>query len=270
MWFDYDNESDWTDDHPYDDDIEDTILAWKRLADSYSEEALILSTDLYHKLANIKCKKVLEDQMIRLVEGDFKDLKEILVFQLDKLFQRRIFRKFKNKFIVSNTENALTNENNESNQINHINRPSCRSNNDIETPIHAWKILAKSYSEKAGEKSGDLYKQLSKIKSKKVLKDQMIRLGKTLFHNFYFTFFSEEDFDDLKETLLFGIESYECEGGSFCVLRCEFEERINEDPNEGQCQEHMKWFDCDCDIQPADLFDQFELERLGLTADQIE
>ena len=164
-----------------------------------------------------------------------------MLFQLDKLFKRRIFRRFKERFVVSNsTENAHTNENKESSQINHIiNRPSCHSNIDIETPIHAWKILAKSYSEKAGEFSGDLYKQLSKIKCKNVLKDQMIRLGKTLFLNLYFTIFSEEDFDRLKETLLFEIESYEREGGCFCELTCEFEERIDDDPNEEQCQEHM-------------------------------
>ena len=193
-----------------------------------------------------------------------------MLFQLDKLFKRRIFQRFKNRFVVSNsTDNALTNENNESSQINHINQPSCRSNNDIETPIHAWKILAKSYSEKAGEFSSDLYKQLSKIKCKNVLKDQMIRLGKILFLNFYFILFLEEDFDRLKETLLFGIESYEREGGDFCELTCEFDERIDDDPNEGQCQEHIKWFGC-CDEEPADLFDQFELERLGLVADQTE
>ena len=64
MW--YDDEYDWTDDHPYDDDIEDTIYAWERLADSYSEEARILSTDIYHKLTNIKCKKELSDLMIQL------------------------------------------------------------------------------------------------------------------------------------------------------------------------------------------------------------
>lgn len=194
-----------------------------------------------------------------------------MLFQLDKLFKRRIFRRFKERFVVSNsTENALTNENNESSQINHIiNRPSCHSNIDIETSIHAWRILAKSYSEEAGELSGDLYKQLSKIKCKSVLKDQMIRLGETLFFNLYITIFSEEDFNRLKENLLFEIESYEREGGCFCELTCEFEERIEDDPNEGQCQEHMKWFGC-CDEQPADLFDQFELERLGLVADQTK
>ena len=94
MWFDYDDEYDWTDDHPYDDDIEDTILAWKRLADSYSEEALQLSKDLYHKLANIKCKKVLEDQMIRLGKTQIH-------YYFYKHLSRRRFQRFKRNFGIS-------------------------------------------------------------------------------------------------------------------------------------------------------------------------
>ena len=175
-------------------DIETTIHAWRILAKSYNEKVGQFSSDLYQQLANIKCKKVLSDQMITLgktqfhnhdfnkfSEEDFKDLKEILLFQIDKLFKRRIFKRFKNlNFAVSSTNN--TNENTmKTNQINNNQQPSWYPNNDIETAMHAWRISAKSYSEEAKELSSDLYKQLSKIKCKKILKNQMIRLGKTNF-----------------------------------------------------------------------------------------
>ena len=196
--------------HPYDDDIETTMFAWNRLADSYNEKVGQFSSDLYQQLANIKCKKVLSDQMITLgktqfhnhdfnkfSEEDFKDLKEILLFQIDKLFKRRIFKRFKNlNFAVSSTDNTLTDENTmKSNQINHTmnQQPSCHLDNDhIETAIHAWRISAKSYSEEAKELSSDLYKQLSKIKCKKILKNQMIRLGKTQFRNQFLTSFQKK------------------------------------------------------------------------------
>ena len=112
------------------------------------------------------------------------------MFQIDKLFKRRIFKRFKNlNFAISNTtDNALTNGNTmkESNQTNHIinQQSSCHLDNDIiETTLHAWRISANSYNEKAKRMSNDLYKQLSKIKCEKVLKNQMIRLGKTQFHD---------------------------------------------------------------------------------------
>ena len=125
-------------------------------------------------------------------EKDFKDLKEILLFQIDKLFKRRIFKRFKNlNFAVSSTDN--TNENTmKTNQINNNQQPSCHPNNDIETAMHAWRISAKSYSEEAKELSSDLYKQLSKIKCKKILKNQMIRLGKTQFRNQFLTSFQKK------------------------------------------------------------------------------
>ena len=53
---------------------------------------------------------------------------------------------------------------------------------DIETTIYAWERLAKSYNEEVRKLSWDLYEQLSKIRCKKVLTDQMTRLSKTDFH----------------------------------------------------------------------------------------
>ena len=53
----------------------------------------------------------------------------------------------------------------------------------------------------------------------------MIRLGKTLFHNRYFTTSSAEDFNDLKETLLFNIDHYEGEHGIFQELWGDFLEK---------------------------------------------
>ena len=52
--------------HPYDDDIETTMFAWNRLADSYNEKVGQFSSDLYQHLANIKCKNELNDKMKRL------------------------------------------------------------------------------------------------------------------------------------------------------------------------------------------------------------
>ena len=83
-------------DHPYDDDIETTVLAWYRLAKSYSEKALEFSKDLYQQLAIIKCKRKLTNQITRIgktncfyyclnkiSEEDFKDLRETLCSEID-------------------------------------------------------------------------------------------------------------------------------------------------------------------------------------------
>ena len=92
-----------------------------------------------------------------------------------------------------------------------------------------WYRLTKSYCEKAEELSSELYKQLSRIKCKKVLNDQMIRLGKTLFRNHVFTTFSEEDFKDLRNTLLLHIDHFESESGLFGELWNELMERLSLD-----------------------------------------
>ena len=111
-----------------------------------------------------------------------------MLFQINKLLKRRIFQRFKRIFSdLNTTDNALTNENtiNKFNDINQIinHQPSSHGYNDerIEATMMAWYRLTKSYSEKAEKLSSELYKQLSKIKCKKVLSDQMIRIGKTLF-----------------------------------------------------------------------------------------
>ena len=164
------------------------------------------------------------------LEKDFKDLKEISLFQINKLLKRRIFQRFKRNFVDS-TGNALANENtmNKFNDINQIitHQPSHHGydNEIIETKMMTWYRLTKSYSKEAEKLSSELYKKLSKIKSKKVLSNQMIRLGKTLFHNRYFTTSSAEDFNDLKETLLFNIDHYEGEHGIFGELWGDFLEK---------------------------------------------
>ena len=85
------------------------------------------------------------------------------------------------------------------------------NDDDIETTMLAWYRLANTYSEQAEEFSNDLYEQLSKIKCEKVLRNQIIRIGKTQFRNHFLNNFSEEDLKDLKETLLFQIDNYQNE-----------------------------------------------------------
>ena len=169
-------------------------------------------------------------------EENFKDLREISLFQINKLLKRRIFQRLRRNFVCSkNTDNGLTNENtiNKFNDINQIinHQPSSHGYNDerIEATMMAWYRLTKSYSEKAEELSSELYKQLSRIKCKKVLNDQMIRLGKTLFRNHVFTTFSEEDFKDLRNTLLLHIDHFESESGLFGELWNELMERLSLD-----------------------------------------
>ena len=199
-------------DHPYDDDIEKTISEWGMLTLTYNRKVGRLY--LYGQLSEINCEKELKDQMTRIgktqfhnhvfktfSEKDFKDLKEILLFQINKLLKRRIFQRFKRKFADSNsTDNAMTNVNtvNKFNDINQIinHQPSCHGyfNERIEATMMTWYRLTKSYCEETKYLSNELYNRLSKIKCKKVLKDQMIRLGKTLlsngkFHKFFSTRF---------------------------------------------------------------------------------
>ena len=50
---------------------------------------------------------------------------------------------------------------------------------DVETTIHAWRLLANFYCEKSGELGSDLFEHLSKINCEKELRDQMTRIGKT-------------------------------------------------------------------------------------------
>ena len=57
--------------YPYDDEIETTMLAWERLAESYCEKARIISTDLYQQLSKIKCKKTLTNQITRIGKPSF-------------------------------------------------------------------------------------------------------------------------------------------------------------------------------------------------------
>ena len=197
--FDWIYEHDFEQAHPYDDDIETTIHAWRLLAKSHSKK--IHELYLCGPLSEINCGEVLNRQFARIsktqshnhvfttfLEEDFKDLKEIVLFQINKLLKRRIFQRFKRRFSELNTtDNALTSENtiNKFNDINQIinHQPSSRGYNDerIEATMMAWYRLTKSYSKRAEELSNDLYKQLSKIKCKKVLNDQMIRIGKTQF-----------------------------------------------------------------------------------------
>ena len=159
------------------------------------------------------------------------------LFQINKLLKRRIFQRFKRNFVDS-TGNALANENtmNKFNDINQIitHQPSHHGYNNeiIETKMMTWYRLTKSYSEEAEKLSSELYKQLSKIKCKKVLSNQMIRLGKTLFRNRYFTTSSAEDFNDLKETLLFNIDHYEGEHGIFGEIWIDFLDKKYDSEND--------------------------------------
>ena len=100
------------------------------------------------------------------------------------------------------------------------------NDDDIETTILAWYRLANTYSEQAEEFSNDLYEQLSKIKCDKVLRNQIIRIGKTQFRNHFLNNLSEEDLKDLKETLLFQIDNYQNE--LFDELIAGFEESDTE------------------------------------------
>ena len=56
---------------PNDDDIETTMLAWYRLANTYSEQAEEFANDLYEQLSKIKCEKVLRNQIIRIGKTQF-------------------------------------------------------------------------------------------------------------------------------------------------------------------------------------------------------
>ena len=100
------------------------------------------------------------------------------------------------------------------------------NDDDIETTMLAWYRLANTYSEQAEEFANDLYEQLSKIKCDKVLRNQIIRIGKTQFRNHFLNNFSEEDLKDLKETLLFQIDNYQNE--LFDELIAGFEESDTE------------------------------------------
>ena len=100
------------------------------------------------------------------------------------------------------------------------------NDDDIETTILAWYRLANTYSEQAEEFANDLYEQLSKIKCDKVLRNQIIRIGKTQFRNHFLNNLSEEDLKDLKETLLFQIDNYQNE--LFDELIAGFEESDTE------------------------------------------
>ena len=114
---------------PNDDDIETTMLAWYRLANTYSEQAEEFSNDLYEQLSKIKCDKELRNQIIRigktqfrnhflnnLSEEDLKDLKETLLFQIDN-YQNELFDELIAGFEESDTEN-IQSEENESDEIN--------------------------------------------------------------------------------------------------------------------------------------------------------
>ena len=57
--------------HPYDANIETTIHAWKRLANSYCEKAEELASGLYEQLLEIECKTIQRDQFIRLGKNQF-------------------------------------------------------------------------------------------------------------------------------------------------------------------------------------------------------
>ena len=67
----------------------------------------------------------------------------------------------------------------------------------------------------------------------------------------------------MKETLLYEIDSYENEFGCFGELHANFEDRLDDDPNEGQCEAHMDWFGC-YELAAEDM------EELGIVADQTE
>ena len=67
--------------HPYDANIETTIYAWKILAISYCEKAEEFASDLYEQLLEIKCKKVLKNQFIRLGKTQFYNIYFIPVFR---------------------------------------------------------------------------------------------------------------------------------------------------------------------------------------------
>ena len=78
--------------HPYDANIETTIHAWKRLANSYCEKAEELASGLYEQLLEIKCKKVLKNQFIRLGKTQFYNFYFILFLEED-------FKRFKGKLL---------------------------------------------------------------------------------------------------------------------------------------------------------------------------
>ena len=121
---------------------------------------------------------------------------------------------------------------------------SCHPYEDeIETTIHAWRILADSYSEKAAELSSDLYKHLTKIKCENVLSNQIKRIGETQFHNHVFKIFSEEDFKDLRETLLLHIDHFESEFGLFGELWNELMERLSLDTDNALTDDSMNDID---------------------------
>ena len=63
----------------------------------------------------------------------------------------------------------------------------------------------------------------------------------------------------MKETLLLEIDAYVSEFGHFGELMADFEERLDDDPNEGQCEEHMDEFG-NCELS-ADVMD--ELRKLA-------
>ena len=65
LWYDpFDSDDQLEHDHPYDDDIETTIHAWRLLANSYSEK--IGELYLYELLSKINCEKELRDEITRI------------------------------------------------------------------------------------------------------------------------------------------------------------------------------------------------------------
>ena len=79
--------------YPYDANIETTIHAWKRLANTYCEKAEELASGLYEQLLEIKCKKVLKNQFIRLGKTQFYNI-------YFTLFSEEDFKRFKGKLLA--------------------------------------------------------------------------------------------------------------------------------------------------------------------------
>ena len=170
-------------------------------------------------------------------EENFKDLKETLLFQIEN-YERQygLFTELGYGFaerLSLDTDNVLTNAINEFNEINDMgNHQSFHhqyNNETIEETMIAWYRLTMSYREEAGEFSKELYKYLSKIKCENVLGSKIIRIGKIVFYKHVLTTFSEEDFKDIKETLLLHIDHFESESGLFGELWNKLMERLSPD-----------------------------------------
>ena len=94
---DFDELYDFENDHPYEDDIEDTIDAWKSVAKTFDRKVGKLY--LHDPLSKINCEYALTDQFNRIGMTQFHN------YVFTNFFRKR-FQRFKRNFTFSNKQTS--------------------------------------------------------------------------------------------------------------------------------------------------------------------